>query len=159
MSDTGRENDPFAAFESDPTVIKPGVGRGAQPGGAPGAAPGRAPAGAQGGAGHGGAPRMDPGGGKEAPLALDALMSANLNPLVSAASPLLSAAPRIRAMVQHPNPAGLKDALADGIRKFEAQARSEGLPNEQVIAARYILCTCLLYTSDAADEEDSVDLG
>ncbi|MGZ5277035.1 MAG: DotU family type VI secretion system protein [Caldimonas sp.] len=142
MSDTGRENDPFAAFESDRTVIKPGAGRGAPQPGAPGAAaPGRP---APGGAGHGGqAPRMDTGGGKEAPLALDALMSASLNPLVSAASPLLSAAPRIRAMVQHPNPAGLKDALADGVRKFEQQARAEGLPNEQVIAARYILCTLL----------------
>jgi type VI secretion system protein ImpK len=86
---------------------------------------------------------VDAGGGKEAPLALDALMSASLNPLVSAASPLLSSAPRIRAMVQHPNPAGLKEALADGIRKFEQQARAEGLPNEQVIAARYILCTLL----------------
>jgi type VI secretion system protein ImpK len=138
MSDTGRENDPFAAFESDRTVIKPSGGRGARPagaGGMPGAAPGGPP---QGGA----APRMETGG-KEAPLALDALMSASLNPLVSAASPLLSAAPRIRAMVQHPNPAGLKDALADGIRKFEARARAEGLPNEQVIAARYILCTLL----------------
>jgi type VI secretion system protein ImpK len=41
------------------------------------------------------------------------------------------------------NPAGLKDALADGIRKFEQQARAEGLPNEQVIAARYILCTLI----------------
>ena len=29
MSDTGRENDPFAAFESERTVIKPGAGRGA----------------------------------------------------------------------------------------------------------------------------------
>jgi len=138
MSDTGRENDPFAAFESDRTVIKPSTGRGAQPG-APGGvpqAPGR-------GAPPGGAPRADGGGAKEAPLALDALMSASLNPLVSAASPLLSSAPRIRAMVQHANPAGLKEALADGIRKFEQQARSEGLPNEQVIAARYILCTLL----------------
>jgi type VI secretion system protein ImpK len=142
MSDTGRENDPFAAFESDRTVIKPSGGRGVRPAGvggaggpAQGGAPGTSP---QGGA----APRME-AGGKEAPLALDALMSASLNPLVSAASPLLSAAPRIRAMVQHPNPAGLKDALADGIRKFEAQARAEGLPNEQVIAARYVLCTLL----------------
>jgi|KBSMisStaDraftv2_1062788.scaffolds.fasta_scaffold68551_2 type VI secretion system protein ImpK len=139
MSDTGRENDPFAAFESDRTVIKPGTGRGAQPG-APGAPQGQAPGR---GAPPGGAARMDAGGGKEAPLALDALMSASLNPLVSAASPLLSSAPRIRAMVQHPNPAGLKEALADGIRKFEQQARAEGLPNEQVIAARYILCTLL----------------
>ena len=130
MSETGKDNDPFAAFESDRTVIKPGAGRPARPPGAPA------------GAAAGGAPRAEPAG-KEAPLALDALMTASLNPLVSAASPLLSAAPRIRSMVQHPNPAGLKDALADGVRKFEAQARAEGLPNEQVIAARYIVCTLL----------------
>ena len=136
MSDTGRENDPFAAFESDRTVIKPSGGRAVRPTGAPGA-----PGGVPGGAGAA-APRME-AGGKEAPLALDALMSASLNPLVSAASPLLSSAPRIRAMVQHPNPVGLKEALADGVRKFEAQARAQGLPNEQVIAARYILCTLL----------------
>ena len=46
MSDTGRENDPFAAFESDRTVIKPGAGRGASPagtGGAPGGGRGGAP--------------------------------------------------------------------------------------------------------------------
>lgn len=135
MSEPGRDNDPFAAFESDRTVIKPSAGRVARPGaGTPGG-------GAQ-GVGPGAPGRPEPAG-KEAPLALDALMTASLNQLVAAASPLLSAAPRIRAMVQHPNPAGLKDALADGIRKFEAQARAEGLPNEQVIAARYILCTLL----------------
>ena len=145
MTDTGRENDPFAGFESERTVIKPSGGRAARPPGAPvgpGGGPGQPAGGAAGPTG--GAPRMDnAGGGKEAPLALDALMSASLNPLVSAASPLLSAAPRIRAMVQHPNPAGLKEALADGVRKFEAQARAEGLPNEQVIAGRYIVCTLL----------------
>src|SRR5450755_582038 len=142
MSDTGRENDPFAAFESDRTVIKPSGGRAARAPSAPGGpgSPGGG-GGAPGPAGQGSA-RTD-AGAKEAPLALDALMSASLNPLVSAASPLLSAAPRIRAMVQHANPAGLKDALADGVRKFEAQARAEGLPNEQVIAGRYILCTLL----------------
>jgi type VI secretion system protein ImpK len=121
-------DDPFSAFESERTVIKPSAGRGARAG-QPAAAQGAAPAGA--------------GAGRDAPLALDALMTASLNPLVSAAGPLLNAAARIRAMPQHSNPAGLKDALADGIRKFEAQARTEGLPNEQVIAARYILCTLL----------------
>jgi type VI secretion system protein ImpK len=135
MSESGRDNDPFAAFESDRTVIKPTAGRAVRPGAA-------VPPGAAAGAPAKGAARAEPPG-KEAPLGLDAVMTASLNPLVSAASPLLSAAPRIRAMVQHPNAAGLKDALADGIRKFEAQARSEGLPNEQVIAARYILCTLL----------------
>jgi type VI secretion system protein ImpK len=136
MSNQGRDpNDPFAAFESERTVIKPGAGRAARP-------PGGAPTGAPGGTAPAGGASAG-GGGREAPLGIDALMAANLNPLVAAAAPLLSAAPRIRSMLQHPNPAGLKDALADGVRKFEAQARSEGLPNEQVIAARYILCTLL----------------
>ncbi|TAK76161.1 MAG: DotU family type VI secretion system protein [Aquabacterium sp.] len=134
MSD---KDDPFAAFESDRTVIKPSAGRGgaARPpvppgggGGGGGPAPGGAPAG---------------GGADKAPLSIDALMVGSLNPLVSAAAPLLTAAPRIRTTAQHPNPVGLKDALSDGIRKFESQARAAGLPNEQVIAARYILCTLL----------------
>jgi len=81
--------------------------------------------------------------GREAPMALEALTTASMNPLVAAAMPLLSAAPRVRHSAQHPNPAGLKEALAEGIRSFEAQARSQGLPNEQVIAGRYILCTLL----------------
>jgi len=133
------EDDPFAAFESDRTIIKPSAGRGPKPGapGAPAAA--AAPAASLPGAGMGTSGL--PGGSGS--VTLDALMSASLNPLVSAAAPLLNAAPRIRAMAQHPNPAGLKDALADGVRKFEAQCRQRGLPNEQVIAARYVLCTLL----------------
>ena len=136
MSDDSK-NDPFAAFNSDRTVIKPSAGRARAVGVPDGMA----------GPGVG---AMNPGSaapagpmGKEAPLSLDALMTASLNPLVAAAAPLLAAAPRVRTTARHPNPAGLKDALAEGVRKFEAQARAQGLPNEQVIAARYILCTML----------------
>jgi len=68
---------------------------------------------------------------------------ASLNPLVQAAAPLLSAAPRLRAMVRHPNPAALRASLVDSIQRFETTARSLGLPNEQVVAARYVLCTLL----------------
>ena len=71
------------------------------------------------------------------------MMSGSLNPLVNAAMPLLAAAPRVRHTARHPNPAGLRDALSEGIRKFESQARAQGLPNEQVVAGRYILCTLL----------------
>jgi len=129
MSDPNND-DPFAAFGQDRTVIKPSAGRpmtGVQPPARP-AAPAGIPAGPV---------------GKEAPMALEALTTASLNPLVAAAMPLLSAAPRIRHSAQHPNPAGLKEALAEGVRAFEAKARAEGLPNEQVIAGRYILCTLL----------------
>jgi len=132
-------DDPFAAFGQDRTVIKPSAGRApAAPGGMPGG-----PGGAPKGPAAGGMPPMSAPAGREAPLGMDTLTSASLNPLVSAAMPLLSAAPRIRHTAQHPNPGGLKQALSDGIQAFEAQARGQGLPNEQVIAARYILCTLL----------------
>jgi type VI secretion system protein ImpK len=121
------DDDPFAAFGSDRTIIKPSAGR-------PTAAPAMpAPQGAM--------PAMP--ATREAPLAMEALTAASLNPLVAVALPLLTSAPRIRHSSQHPNPAGLKQALAEGLQAFEAKAREQGLPNEQVIAARYILCTLL----------------
>ena len=125
MSPDDPPPDPFAAFEGDRTVIKPSAGRGAKPG-AP-AAPAQAPA-----------PAMR----AEAPLP-DLPPHASLNPLVQAAAPLLSAAPRLRATVRHPNPAALRVQLVESIKRFESVARAQGLPNEQVVAARYILCTLL----------------
>ena len=125
MSEAG---DPFAAFGSDRTIIKPSAGRGGA------AVAAEAPA----------SQATPPASiGKEVPLSLDTMMSGSLNPLVNAAMPLLVTAPRVRHTARHPNPAGLRDALADGIRKFESQARAQGLPNEQVVAGRYILCTLL----------------
>lgn len=50
---------------------------------------------------------------------------------------------QIRQLAQHPNPSGLKEQLTTGIREFEGQIRREGVANEKVIAARYILCTTL----------------
>ncbi|HEY0956967.1 MAG TPA: hypothetical protein VGE36_19595, partial [Roseateles sp.] len=119
MSDPNND-DPFAAFGQDRTVIKPSAGRPIgglpqQPAARPAAPAGQAPAGMPAGP-----------AGREAPMALDALTTASLNPLVAAAMPLLSAAPRIRHSPQHPNPAGLKEALAEGVRGFEAMARAEG---------------------------------
>lgn len=126
------DNDPFSAFESDRTVIKPSAGR--------------ARAAATQPAGHSAAGVASPPlhtAATEGALPLEGLMTASLNPLVSAAMPLLSTAARIRHMVQHPNPAALKDALVQGLQKFETQARSQSLPPEQIVAARYILCTLL----------------
>jgi type VI secretion system protein ImpK len=119
--------DPFAAFGSDRTIIKPSAGRAAA-GAAAASAAQIAPAAAA---------------AREVPLSLDTMMSGSLNPLVNAALPLLAAAPRVRHSARHPNPGALRDALAEGIRKFESQARAQGLANEQVVAGRYILCTFL----------------
>jgi type VI secretion system protein ImpK len=125
MSDA---EDPFAAFGSDRTIIKPSAGR-------VGAAVASAAPPAQ--------DALPAQAAREVPLSLDTMMSGSLNPLVNAAMPLLAAAPRVRHTARHPNPGGLREALAEGIRKFEAQARKQGLPNEQVVAGRYILCTLL----------------
>ncbi len=122
------ENDPFSAFESERTIIKPSAGRGARP-----TAPTQAAAGTPSPA----APATDSAALPPVPGAI------GLNPLVQAAVPLLRAAPRIRAMAQHPNPAALRASLVEGVRQFETQARTAGLPNEQVVAGRYTLCTLL----------------
>lgn len=66
-----------------------------------------------------------------------------LNPLVAAANPLLNVVPQLRSSMEHPNPASLRDTLARGIQQFEARARAAGAQTEQIIAARYALCTLI----------------
>ncbi len=139
MSDQDPPANPFAAFESDRTIIKPSAGRGPRP---PDAAGAPAPASANPGWGAP-APAPAPAPAGAAFDGSDLPPFASLNPLVQAAAPLLAAAPRLRAMVRHPNPAALRDSLADSVRRFEAGARAQGLPNDQVVAARYVLCTLL----------------
>lgn len=126
------DDDPFAHFNSkdSPTIIKPAAGRGGRPSTAA-APPG--PASPESAAARGGG--VPPHGAVDAPTA------AGLNPLMQHAAPLLMAATRLRATAQHPNPAALRAALSDSVRRFEANARADGVPNEQVIAARYVMCT------------------
>jgi type VI secretion system protein ImpK len=170
MNDPNKPANPFAAFDADATVIKPTGGRAApqRPGAptAPAAAepapppqawgappPVAQPWGAAAGAAHAAAmPAAAPGWGPVAdPVAAMAASAglpelppfASLNPLVQAAAPLLSAAPRLRTMARHPNPAALRQSLVLAIQQFENGARSQGLPNEQVLAARYVLCTLI----------------
>ena len=112
------EKDPFSAFESDRTVIKPSAGR---------------------------APRADAAAPPQAAAPAGVLAelpgAAGLNPLLQAAAPLLAAGPALRAMPTHPNSAALRDSLVASVRQFEQTARAQGLPNDQVVAGRYILCS------------------
>lgn len=119
------EPDPFSAFESERTVIKPSAGRGTRAGVPASVAPAVAAAPLQPDA----APLPEVPGG------------AGLGPLLQLASPLLIAGSRIRVMAQHANPAGLRSALVEAVQKFETGARARALPNEQVVAGRYLLCT------------------
>jgi type VI secretion system protein ImpK len=129
---------PFAAFEGDRTLIKPSGGRSPRPGEA--AAPAAAAAG-----GWGAQPSASPASPAAAGVPDGSALPphASLNPLVQCAAPLLAAAPRLRATLRHPNPAALREQLAESVRRFEAGARAQGLPNDQVVAARYVLCTLL----------------
>jgi type VI secretion system protein ImpK len=119
-------DDPFEDLPADRTVIMP------MPGGR--VAPGRAaPAPAE--------PRVSSADLADATEAT--AVASGLNPLLAAANRLLNVLPQLRSSVQHPNPTALRDSLAQGIRQFEAQARSAGVPTEKVVAARYALCTLI----------------
>ena len=114
--------DPFAAFESERTIIKP---RPRVPAG--GAAPPPTPQ---------PAPPQDLG-------AADGVVLDVLNPLVSAAGPLLGLIASLRHLAQSPHVPTLRASLTTAVQRFEAQAHKAGVANESVIAARYVLCTAL----------------
>ncbi|NDZ13103.1 type VI secretion system protein TssL [Variovorax sp. WS11] len=115
--------DPFAAFESERTVIKP------KPRGPGGAAPMPPPA--------------PMGGGGAEPLPAEVADLGLLNPLVSAAGKLLVLVGQLRNMVHAPNVPALRASTADAVNQFDAAARRTGAANESVLAARYVLCTAL----------------
>jgi type VI secretion system protein ImpK len=76
--------------------------------------------------------------------ALDAAVPEHgLNPLVALANPLLLAVPQLRATRRVDDVAGLRNALAQGVREFATRAAAEGIAAERVMAARYVLCTMI----------------
>ncbi len=77
------------------------------------------------------------------PLPARELLGTGLNPLVQAASPLLLLAGQLRGTLTAPDIAGLRRHAIDEIRRFEERARTAGIPNEVVLAARYALCAGL----------------
>ena len=107
--------DPFAQLDEQRTFIKP------NPGGR--ASPLRASE-----------PISDPAADIGVP-------DTGLNPLVSLANRLLLVVTQIRATRHVVDPVGLRNALAQGVRDFVAQAASAGIASERVMAARYVLCT------------------
>ncbi|MHC6223454.1 DotU family type VI secretion system protein [Pseudomonas sp. X10] len=76
-----------------------------------------------------------------APLA--AGQAEGLNPLEQAAGPLLALLTRLRNTIDHPAPASLRAQLLAYLRQFEERAEAAGVPRNEVLLARYALCTAL----------------
>ncbi|MCO7593540.1 MULTISPECIES: DotU family type VI secretion system protein [Pseudomonas] len=66
-----------------------------------------------------------------------------LNPLEQAAGPLLALLTRLRNTIAHPAPASLRAQLLAYLRQFEERAEAAGVPRNEVLLARYALCTAL----------------
>lgn len=66
-----------------------------------------------------------------------------VNPLVAAANRILNLAPQLRGSLSHPDPQGLREYLLREIAEFEQEARRNSVAPEQIMVARYALCTVI----------------
>jgi type VI secretion system protein ImpK len=130
-------DDPFAP--SDATILRPRPGRrpatAPQPGpaGPPGAAPAPLPA----------PPPSTAGYPAASVPALGEFIAPGSNPLVELAVPLLVLAGRLRGQIANADVESLRRQCVQEVRAFEERARQAGVPAEDVLAARYALCTVL----------------
>jgi type VI secretion system protein ImpK len=120
-------DDPFTP--SDATILRPRPGAGRRAGGDLGTAT-RVPS------------PLDTHAGPAA-AAVREDVAIGLNPLVQAASPLLLLAGQLRGTLSVPDVIGLRRHALDEIRRFEERALASGVPNEVMLAARYVLCAGL----------------
>jgi type VI secretion system protein ImpK len=138
-------DDPFAP--SDATILRPRPGRRpAAPaaGGAPAApAPGAAPAPA--GLAPPTALRTPAGGSSSAAPGpgVAEFVSGGRNPILQAAIPLLVLAGRLRGQIANADVENLRRQCVQEVRDFEDRCRRASVPDADVLAARYALCTVL----------------
>jgi len=96
------------------------------------------------GVGQAAAPRPPPGGPPNSLMPeMMGIQASDINPLLSAATPLLTLAVQLRNTPGHADPENLFAHISQEIGNFEAAARSGGARPEGVLAARYVLCTFL----------------
>jgi type VI secretion system protein ImpK len=70
-------------------------------------------------------------------------LATGANPLLQAAVPLLVLAGRLRGQIANADVDSLRRQAVSGIRAFEERARASNVPAEDVLAARYAMCTVL----------------
>ncbi|WP_437882110.1 DotU family type VI secretion system protein [Pseudomonas sp. LRF_L74] len=66
-----------------------------------------------------------------------------LNPIEAAAGPVIALLTRLRNTIAHPMPASLRAQLLAYLRQFEEKTRAAGVPQDEVMLARYVLCTAV----------------
>jgi type VI secretion system protein ImpK len=74
---------------------------------------------------------------------ISGFLGGGMNPLVQAASPLLLLAVQLRHSATAPDAARLREQATTQVRRFESRAQASNLPQQTVLAARYVLCTML----------------
>jgi type VI secretion system protein ImpK len=133
-------DDPFAP--RDQTMMRPKPGAGRRPGAAPPApaAPSAPPPNYQ------PAPPVPRGSQAPAParaVSMNEFLTTGINPLVQAATPLLVLAGRLRGQISQADVDALRRQTTQEIRAFEDRARASSVPPEDILAARYALCTVI----------------
>ena len=73
--------------------------------------------------------------------ALSDFVSQTLNPILQAAAPLLTLSARLASSVIQANVTTLRQQAVHEIRTFEERVRAAGTTNEDILVARYMLCT------------------
>jgi len=130
-------DDPFAP--SDATILRPRPGR--RPGAPAPSAPSSTPL-------PPGQPAAQPPPSYSAQppptsASLGDFIATGINPLVQAAVPLLVLAGRLRGQIANADVENLRRQGVQEVRAFEDRARRAGVPAEDVLAARYALCTVI----------------
>src|SRR5689334_7973250 len=128
----------------NPTVIRPSPGGsvGARPGSTPQTPPpppaadaGRVPSPARGPAGAGAAPAIG------ADVGVSEFIARGDNPILSAASPLLSLAVTIGASAYQADIEALRARAVDAVKSFEEQCRQSSVDPDHARIARFLICT------------------
>jgi type VI secretion system protein ImpK len=135
MPSTPPPDDPFAP--NDATVLRPRPGR--RPG-----APQPPPAGAGAPSGSQSLPPPPPpryasAGGPS----VSEFISSGRNPLIQAAVPLLVLTGRLRGQIANADVESVRRQCVQEVRAFEDRVRQANVPSEDVLAARYALCTAI----------------
>ncbi len=136
-------DDPFAP--SDATILRPRPGRRPNVAAGPDAAAPPAPRSERNRAPNAGwpGPPTPSGPAPDTAGTVAEFVGAGRNPVLQAAVPLLVLAGRLRGQIANANVQGLRAQCIQEIRAFEERLRRATIPDADVLAARYALCTVI----------------